>query len=45
VTVKPYGTRPNRLSISTNMKIENTNGKKRIPSSPAELRTVEAMNS
>ena len=36
---------PTTFSTSTNMKSENTNGKKRMPSCPAELFTVSATNS
>ena len=36
VGVKVYGMMPTRLQNRMNMKIENTSGKKRMPSSPAE---------
>ena len=36
---------PNRFATSTKLNSENTNGKNRIPSVPAELRSMPATNS
>ena len=45
VTENEYGISASRFRISTNMKMQNTIGKNRIPVSPAAERTMPAMNS
>ena len=45
VTVKAYGISPIMFTVRMNMKIVNTSGKNLIPSLPAVLRIVVAMNS